>query len=151
MMRDPGRGGRWTLVLATVALALAGTAEAATKPRAVMIVPFDASALPAEERWVGEGIEEILNLGFAQHPAFVQVDRGRMRGVGRVEAWGEPVVVQTARTLHVDAALFGRVERQGTDYVIQPRLLELKSPSAEPISLEPITAGENDVPPLVDS
>ena len=149
MMRDPGRGGRWTLVLATVALALAGTVEAATKPRAVMIVPFDASALPADERWVGEGIEEILNLGFAQHPAFVQVDRGRMRGVGRVEAWGEPVVVQTARTLHVDAALFGRIERQGTDYVIQPRLLELKSPSAEPISLEPITAGENDWLPKI--
>ena len=96
-------------------------ADAATKPRAVMIVPFDASALDPEERWLGEGIEEILALGLAQHAAFVQVDRARMRSVGRVEAWGEPVVVQTARTLHVDAALFGRVERKGTDYVIQPK------------------------------
>jgi tetratricopeptide (TPR) repeat protein len=146
MMRDPGRGGRWTLVLAAVALvSLAGSGvDAATKPRAVMIVPFDASTLPAEERWVGEGIEEILDLGFAQHPAFVQVDRARMRGVGQVEAWGESVVVQTARALHVDAAVFGRVERKGTDYVIQPRLLELKTPGAEPISLEPITAGESE-------
>src|SRR5262249_57989763 len=102
MMRDPGRGGRWALVLATLAvlvLAWSG-ADAATKPRAVMIVPFDASALDTEERWVGEGIEELLALGLAQHPAFVQVDRARMRGVGRVEVWGEPVVVQTARTLH---------------------------------------------------
>jgi len=52
--------------------------------------------------------------------------------------------VHPGSSLKVDAALFGRVERQGIDYVIQPRLLELKNPGAEPISLEPITAGEND-------
>jgi len=143
MMRDPGRAGRWTLVLAATAmLALAWSgpeaAIAATKPRAVMIVPFDASALDPEERWVGEGVEEILGLGLAQHPAFVQVDRARMRSVGRVEAWGEPVVVQTARALHVDAALFGRIERKEGDYVIQPRLLEIKGGGGEPIALDPI-------------
>ncbi|PYM20712.1 MAG: hypothetical protein DMD78_20695 [Candidatus Rokuibacteriota bacterium] len=110
-----------------------------------MIVPFDASALDREEHWLGEGIEEILALGLAQHAAFVQVDRARMRSVGRVEAWGEPVVVQTARTLHVDAALFGRIERKGTDYVIQPKLLELKSPSSEPVALEPLTVPEADL------
>ena len=51
MMRDPGRGGRWTLVLAvTAALSLAWSgAEAATKPRAIMIVPFDATALDPDE------------------------------------------------------------------------------------------------------
>jgi tetratricopeptide (TPR) repeat protein/TolB-like protein len=145
-MRDPGRSGRWTLVLAALVLATTwGEARAAVKPRAVMIVPFDASALEAEQRWVGEGIEEILALGLAQHPAFVQVDRARMRSVGRVEAWGEPVVVQAARTLKVDAALFGRVERNGTDYVIQPRLFELKSSSSDPVSLEPLTVPETDL------
>jgi len=145
MMRDPGRSGRWTLVLAALAVMIWSSAEAATKPRAVMIVPFDASTLQQEERWIGEGIEEILALGLAQHAAFVQVDRARMRSVGRVEVWGEPVVVQTARTLHVDAALFGRVERHGTDYVIQPKLLELKSPSSEPVALEPLTVAEADL------
>src|SRR5262249_7100693 len=66
MMRDPGRGGRWTLVLVaavTLALTWSGAAAAATKPRAVMVVPFDASALESDERWIGEGIEEILGLG----------------------------------------------------------------------------------------
>ena len=145
MMRDPGRSGRWTLVLAALAVLAWSGADAATKPRAVMIVPFDASALDREEHWLGEGIEEILALGLAQHAAFVQVDRARMRSVGRVEAWGEPVVVQTARTLHVDAALFGRIERKGTDYVIQPKLLELKSPSSEPVALEPLTVPEADL------
>jgi len=151
MMRDPGRGGRWALVLAAVTLALTWSgpeaASAATKPRAVMIVPFDASALDADEHWVGEGIEEVLALGLAQHPAFVQVDRARMRGVGRVEIWGEPAVVQTARALHVDAALFGRVERQGADYVVQPRLLELRSGVGEPISLDPFTVAPADLLP----
>jgi len=150
MMRDPGRAGRWTLVLAATAmLALAWSgpeaAIAATKPRAVMIVPFDASALDPEERWVGEGVEEILGLGLAQHPAFVQVDRARMRSVGRVEAWGEPVVVQTARALHVDAALFGRIERKEGDYVIQPRLLEIKGGGGEPIALDPIIVAPADL------
>ena len=145
MMRDPGRSGRWTLVLAALAVLAWSGADAATKPRAVMIVPFDASALDREEHWLGEGIEEILALGLAQHAAFVQVDRARMRSVGRVEAWGEPVVVQTARTLHVDAALFGRIERKGTDCVIQPKLLELRSPSSEPVALEPLTVPEADL------
>jgi tetratricopeptide (TPR) repeat protein/TolB-like protein len=145
MMRDPGRSGRWALVLAALAVVAWSGAEAASKPRAVMIVPFDASTLEREERWLGEGIEEILALGLAQHAGFVQVDRARMRSVGRVEAWGEPVVVQTARTLHVDAALFGRVERKGTDYVIQPKLLELKSATSEPVALEPLTIPEGDL------
>jgi tetratricopeptide (TPR) repeat protein/TolB-like protein len=138
-MRDPGRCVRWTLVLAMLVAAL-GSAGAATKPRPILVVPFDASALEREERWIGEGIEEILALAFAQHPAFVLVDRARMRSVGRVEAWGEPVVIQAARTLRVDAALFGRIERSGADYVVHPRLIELKSSSSEPVSLEPITA-----------
>ena len=150
MMRDPGRGGRWTLVLAAVMLALTWSgpeaATAATKPRAVMIVPFDATALEPDERWVGEGIEEVLGLGLAQHPAFVQVDRARMRGVGRLETGGEPAVIQTARTLRVDAALFGRVERKDGDYVIQPKLLELKSGGGtEPVALEPITVAPADL------
>lgn len=150
MMRDPGRAGRWTLVLAATAilsLAWSGpeAAIAATKPRAVMIVPFDATALDADDRWMGEGVEEVLGLGLAQHPAFVQVDRARMRGVGRVEVWGEPVVVQTARALHVDAALFGRVERKEGDYVIQPRLLEIRSGAGEPVALDPIIVAPADL------
>jgi tetratricopeptide (TPR) repeat protein/TolB-like protein len=146
-MPDAGRSARWTLVLAAAAAltALAAVAPAATKPRAVLVVPFDASALGPEEQWVGEGVAQVLALGLAQHPGFVQVDRARQRGAGRPEVWGEPVVIQAARNLHVDAAMFGRVSRNGTDYVVQPRLLELKTPPGEPVSLEPISAGEGDL------
>src|SRR5207245_43804 len=134
LMRDAGRSVRWTLVLvaATVAVSLIGGAQAATKPRAILVVPFDASAL-GEDQWL------------AQHPAFVQVDRSRQRAMGRPDVWGEPVVVQAARALHVDAAIFGRVARTGSDYVVQPRLLELKGGAGEPVSLEPITASEADL------
>src|SRR5207253_502091 len=146
LMRDAGRSMRWTLVLvaATVAVSLIGGAQAATKPRAILVVPFDASAL-GEDQWLGEGVAQVVSLGLAQHPAFVQVDRSRQRAMGRPDVWGEPVVVQAARALHVDAAIFGRVARTGSDYVVQPRLLELKGGAGEPVSLEPITASEADL------
>ncbi len=144
-MRDAGGFVRWTLVLVAAALtALAADTEAATKPRAVLLMPFDASGLGPEEQWVGEGLVQLVSLGLAQHPGFVQVDRSRQRTTGP-EAWGESAVVQAARALHVDAAIFGRVARNGTDYVVQPRLLELKTPSSEPVSLDPITAAEADL------
>jgi tetratricopeptide (TPR) repeat protein len=144
-MRDAGRSVRWAMaVLATLGLC-AGLAEAApVKPRAVLIVPYDASALAPEEQWVGQGIAEVVSLGLEQHPGFVQVDEARVRGVGRPEVWGDAVVAQAARTLRVDAALFGRVTRTGDTLVIQPRLLELKATPTEAVVLEPVTvpAGE---------
>src|SRR5256885_16006220 len=42
-------------------------------------------------------------------------------------------------------ALFGRLERTGTNYVSQPKLLGLKSPSGEPVGLEPLTVPEADL------
>jgi tetratricopeptide (TPR) repeat protein len=146
MMRDAGRLGRWAIVL----VVLAGLAESAAaapvpvKPRAVLVLPFDASALERDEQWIGQGIAEVVGLGFDQHPAFVQVDDARMRSLGRPEVWGEAAVVQAARTLRVDAAVFGRVSRTGEALVIQPRLLEIKGATADPVSLEPVSvpAGE---------
>ncbi|HET7341670.1 MAG TPA: tetratricopeptide repeat protein [Methylomirabilota bacterium] len=147
-MPDARRSARWTLlVAATAALtALGAGAPVATKPRAVLVVPFDASALAAEDQWVGEGVAQVVSLGLAQHPAFVQVDRARQRA-GRPEAWGEAVVIQTARNLHVDAAMFGRVVRNAGDWIVQPRLLELKGGGGEPMSLDPITAAESELLP----
>jgi tetratricopeptide (TPR) repeat protein len=139
-MHDAGRSGRWVLTVATLVL-WAGLVDAApVKPRAVLIVPFDATALPAEEQWMGQGIARIVSLGLEQHPAFVQVDEARLRAVGRPEAWGEAVVAQAARTLRVDAALFGHVSRTGDNVVIQPRLLEVKATPTEAVALEPLTA-----------
>ncbi len=146
-MRELARALRLPLgVSAVLGLVLAGAGDAAVKPRLVLIVPFDASALPADERWIGEGIAQVLSLALAQHPAFVQVDRTRLRTLGQPEAWGESVVAQAARTLRADAALYGQVSRSGTDFAVSPRLLEVKGAGGETLTLEPLTAAAGDLP-----
>ena len=147
-MRDAGRSLRWVVLVSAALAVWADVAGAApVKPRAVVIVPFDASALERDEQWVGQGVAEILSLGLDQHPAFVQIDEARLRAVGRPDAWGEAVVAQAARTLRVDAAFFGRVTRTGDDLVIHPRLLEIKATPTEPVGLEPITVTTSDLLP----
>lgn len=142
-------GVRITVALVTVCVLLAGIPAhgAPVKARTVVILPFDASALDRDDQWIAEGAAQIISLGLAQHPAFVQVERARVRvAAGRPELWGEPVVLQTARALKADAALYGRVTRQNTDFVVQPRVFDLRSSSAEqPIVLEPITAPDADI------
>src|SRR5258705_9968997 len=100
-MGDAGQIARWTIaLLVATALHLPG-AEAATKPRAIAIMPFDTSTLDSEQRWIGEGVSEIISLGLAQHPAFVAVDeapgRARQAPVGDEAAGG-----QAARPLRAD-------------------------------------------------
>ena len=68
-----------------LAVALALPAAAAVKPRVVIVLPFDASALDRDSQWMGEGVAQLVSLGLAQHPAFIQLDRARLRAVGRPE------------------------------------------------------------------
>ena len=140
-------GVRLTMALLAVCVLVAGLpADGAVKARTLIVLPFDASALERDEQWIGEGAAQVIGLGLAQHPAFVQVDRGRVRAAaGRPELWGEAVVLQTARTLKADTAFYGRITRQNTEYVIQPRFVDLKAGAAEPVALEPITAAEGEV------
>ena len=78
-MRDGQRRvrGMLSLVAGVLAVALAASAGAAVKPRLVLVLPFDASALAPDDRWMGEGIAQIVTLGLAQHPAVNQVDPAR--------------------------------------------------------------------------
>ena len=147
MTRDTGRWSRQAL-LALMIIALAAVpAGAAVKPRAVMVVAFDASSLEREDRWVGQGVAEVIGLGFDQHPAFVQIDEARVRTIGRPDVWGESVVAQAARTLKADTAVFGTITRTGTGLIVQPRLVEIKAGTAEPIALElePVTVPEGEL------
>jgi tetratricopeptide (TPR) repeat protein len=134
-----------TVLLALAVCLLPGPAAAAVKPRAVLIVPFDASALSRDEQWVGEGIAQVLSAGLAQHPAFVQIDRARVRAAGQPEAWGDPVVQHAARTVRAEAALYGNVTRRGAEMVIQPKLLEIKGPSADTVAMEPVMVAEGEL------
>ena len=147
MMRGLGRRSRLavlTLVtLSTLVLSLA--ADVSAKPRAMLIAPFDAGSLEREEQWIGEGIAQVLALGLDQHPAFVQIERARLRAYGRPEMWGAAVVLQAARGLRADAALYGEVVRRGPELVIHPRLLELRGASSDTIALEPVTVAEGEL------
>jgi tetratricopeptide (TPR) repeat protein/TolB-like protein len=145
MMRDTGSPARWRLPLLMIAALTVAGADAAVKPRAVLLVPFDAGALDREEQWVGQGIAEVIGLGLDQHPAFVQIEDARVRTLSRPDAWTEAAVTQGARALRAEVAIFGRVARTGSELVIQPRLLEMKAAGPEVTALEPVTVPEGEL------
>jgi tetratricopeptide (TPR) repeat protein len=118
-------------------------AGAQGKQRIVLVVPFDASGLGAEERWIGEGVGQIVMLGLRQHPAFIQVDQARLRAAGAVDAWGETAVAQTAKAARADVAIFGTVVRTGAELGIRPRLLDVRS--GEAMALEPVAVPDGEL------
>src|SRR5207244_8109960 len=138
---------RWMVltILAFCGLVAADAAQAAVKPRTILIVPFETSGLSGDEQWIGEGAAQAVSLGLVQTPAFVQVDRARLRAFGQPEAWGEATVVQAARNLRVDAALYGRLARANNELVLQPKVLELRSGAGEPVSMEPVSVPEGEL------
>lgn len=133
------------LAAVMVSLALLGATSAPVRPRVALIVPFDATTLGPDGQWLGGGVAEVLSLGLAEHPAFVQIDRARVRAIGQPDAWGDAVVLQAARSLRADVALGGQLRRSGGDLTIQPRLFEVKPGGAEPLALEPLTFPEGEL------
>jgi tetratricopeptide (TPR) repeat protein len=146
-MRDRQRRVRviLSLVASVMVLTLAGVGHAAVKPRLILLLPFDATSLPAEERWVGEGVTQIVALGLAQHPAFNQLEPSRLRAIGPADTWNASAAQQAGRTLRADAAIFGEVMRSGGDLVVRPRLLEIKATGGEPMALEPIPVADGEL------
>jgi tetratricopeptide (TPR) repeat protein len=141
--RNPSRVG---VVAGLGALVAALTwADAAVKPRMVVVAPYGADTLERDKQWVGEGVAQILTLGLAQQPALVAVDRARLRAFAKGDVWTEAQVLQAARGVKADAALFGQVVRKGNDLVIQPRLLELKASGPDAVALEPIAIPEGEL------
>ena len=146
MMGRRGRRSRLGLLVLATLLAASGAAGASVKPRALVVLPYDASALGREEQWLGEGVAQLVALGLAQHPGFVQIERARVRAYGQPEVWGETAVLQAARGVRADAAVFGRIERRGDDYVILARLLEVRGGGGgEGTVLEPVAAPEGEL------
>jgi tetratricopeptide (TPR) repeat protein len=140
-MRDAGSIARWTVVLLAVAALLSAEAGAAGPPRAIAVLPFDASALEREYQWIGGAVAEVVGLGLAQHPAFIRVNEARPSG-GHPTIWSEAAVAQAVRALRADAAVFGQVSRSGTDLVVRPGLVQVKGGRVEAVSLEPIAVPE---------
>lgn len=143
-MREPGRSSLLVLVVAAL-VTFVSAADAATRPHVVVVAPYEVGGLPPDERWIGDGIREIVALALAQHPAFVVLDRPRVAAVNRADARDEPSVVQAARAVRADVALFGSVARRGEDLVIEPRLLELRGATTERAALEPLRLAPDQV------
>jgi tetratricopeptide (TPR) repeat protein len=73
------------------------------------------------------------------------MERARLRAFGHPEAWGEAAVLQAARSLRVEAALYGRVTRTNNQLVLHPRVLDLRTGSAEPTVMEPVVVPEGEL------
>jgi adenylate cyclase len=144
-MRDVGRRSVGELVALAALVLLPLAAQAAVKPRPIIVVPFDTTGLETGDQWLGEGLAQLLGLGLAQHPAFVPVDRSRLRSFARSDVWGEASVLSAARGTRAEAALFGKITRAGDELVLQPMLLELRGSGSETIALEPIKTSEADL------
>jgi tetratricopeptide (TPR) repeat protein len=145
-MRDGHRPVRRIASIGAAVLILAWSAMvmAAVKPRLVVILPFDTTTLAAEDRWMGEGVAQIVSLGLAQHPAFNQIDPARLHTLGQPTAWTASAVLQAARSVRAEAAIFGEITRANADLVVRPKLVEVKATGAEPMALEPVTAPDGE-------
>jgi tetratricopeptide (TPR) repeat protein len=134
-----------SLVASVLTLALAAPGQAAVKPRLVLVLPFDASGLASDDRWMGEGVAQIVSLGLGQHPAFNQLDPARLPTLGHTDAWTLQQVQQTVRTVRADAAIFGEITRKGGELTVRPRLYEVKGAGGDTMALEPITIPDGEL------
>src|SRR5687767_181631 len=125
-------------VLAALILSLltAYGADAAVKPRTVIVLPYVTVDLPREEQWIGEGIAQSLTIGLMQMPALIQIDRDRLKRLPRSDAWDDQAALAAARALGADVAIYGEVRRAGADLSIVPRYVELKGDRSERIAPE---------------
>jgi tetratricopeptide (TPR) repeat protein len=145
---DPVRRACHGAVVTVLILALpavAGAAGPAKPPRAVVAIPFDVSTLARDEQWLGEALAQLVALGLTQHPGVVVIDRTRLRGAREPDVWSEATAGQAARSVHADAAAFGRVTRVADGVVIQPLLVEVKGAASDSVAMEPLTSPDADL------
>jgi len=121
----------------------ASLADAAAKPRSILLLPFATADLTRDEQWLGEAVAQSLMLGLVQAPSLVQIDRERLKQIAQPEAWDESATAAAAKALHAEIAIYGEVRRAGTELAIQPRYLELRADRLERVALDVVTFPEN--------
>lgn len=135
-------GGCTRLVVSVVttlaALVWSGAAAAEAGAHAVMVVPFESSRLTSEDQWMGEGAAQIISLGLRQHPAFIQIERARLKAVIDAAAPSEELLTEVARDVQADAVLYGRISQTDGRLVIEPFILNLERGKATKTLLPPI-------------
>ena len=120
----------------------ASVAEAATKARTILLLPFATVDVARDEQWIGEAVTQSLALGLVQVPAVIEIDRARLKQITPPEAWDEQAAGAAAKALHADIAIYGEVRRTGAELVIQPRYLELRGDKFERVNLDSVAVPE---------
>jgi len=117
----------------------ASVADANTKTRSILLLPFTPVDLGRDEQWIAEAVTQSLMLALTQAPSLVQIDRERFRQLSQPEAWDEQAAAAAAKALHAEIAVYGEVRRTGAELAIQPRYLELKGDRPERVALDVVT------------
>ncbi len=139
------QGQRELTVLAALVFSLLTSlgAEAATKARTLIVLPYATVDLGRDEQWIGEGVAQALTGGFLQMPAVIQLDRERLKGLPRPAFWDAGSALAAARALGADVAIYGEVRRAGTaDLSIVPRYVEVKGDRSERGSLDSVSVAD---------
>ena len=123
------------VILAAGLAALVSAAESDPKvnPRAILIVPFDASGVGSGDRWMGEAVAQTIALGLAQQPGLVQIERDRFSRAVNPPIWSEADLIQAGRAVGAHAALYGSIGRKDSDLVLRPRLLDINKGRTTPL------------------
>ena len=141
-LRDRRLRGWAGVLLLSAVLGYPTPGGAASVARSLLVLPFQPVELEREEQWLGEGVASLLSLALVNHPAFILVDPVRFKRLGQPEAWGESIVVETARILRADLVFYGEIRRDSGDLRILPRFRELRPAGGEGRALEPVAVPE---------
>jgi tetratricopeptide (TPR) repeat protein len=144
---------RGLLLLPVGALLLVGgviDAGAATKPRPVLILPFQNVAADAGDAWLGEGIAETLTFAAENTSALLPLDRARVAQAARASGQdpgtipSERTAVALARALRAELIFYGEYQRTADGGVsIVPKLLDPARPEGQ--TLDALVGGPDRV------
>ncbi|HSE03443.1 MAG TPA: tetratricopeptide repeat protein [Methylomirabilota bacterium] len=141
-MRALIRADRAIVIGVLLSLITAAGADAAPKPRNILIMPFATVDLAREEQWIGEGVSQSIMLALVHVPGLVQIDRDRLKQLPQPEAWDETATLAAAKRIGADIALFGEVKRTGADLILQARYLEVRGERVERGTLDTVAIAE---------
>src|SRR5215510_5358600 len=91
------------IVVAGVASSISGAQpDPKINPRAIVIVPFDASGLASADRWMGEAVAQTISLGLTQQPGLARIERDRFSRAVNPPVWNEADLSQAGLAVRAD-------------------------------------------------
>jgi tetratricopeptide (TPR) repeat protein len=136
---------------ALAAALMTGGVGAATKPRPVLVLPYQNVTPGGADGWFGEGVAETLDLAARTIPALLPLDRGRVAQAARAAgleldaaAPTERAALALARSLHAELVFYGEYQRTADGGMsIVPRLAEVAKGEGQ--TLEAVVAAPDRV------